>query len=916
MEGRYPRNGGPFRPWCGTGMSSYGFEHILSPASIAVVGASEREGALGGIALRALQAGGFRGALHAVNPGRASVHGVACHPSIGAIGSPVDLVLVATPPAAVAAVIDDAIAHGVRAAIVITAGLGRGEGSVAATILAKAREAGLRLVGPNCLGVLSPRAAMNASFARALPRPGPVALISQSGAIAAGLIAWGAPRGIGFSGVISLGDAIDVDMGDCLDHFAEDPATRVIVLYAEGLADARKFMAAARKAARVKPVIALKAGRHGEGARAAATHTGALAGSDAVYDAAFRRAGLIRVTDTDELYATLEALAPGLAAGGDRLAIVTNGGGLGVLAVDRLVDHGGRLASLSDPTIAALDGALPATWSRANPVDIIGDAPPERYRAAMEAVLADDGVDAVLVMNCPTAVASAEAAAGAAAEAVTRLRAEGLPPKPVAAMWMGADEAVRDIFRAAGIPHFATESDAVLGLTQLFRLKAGTDRLLLPPTPLPAAIEPRREEAASAIRQALSDGRDWLDPLEVKALLDAYGIAAADARLARDAQESAAIAAEMLRSAKALAVKIHSVDITHKSDVDGVRLGLATPEAVAAEAAAILERAARLRPAARIAGVTLHPMIETLQARELIVGMAVDPTFGPVLLFGHGGTAVEVIADKALALLPVDLDQARKLIGETRVARLLAGYRNVPPADREALALLLVRVSRLVEDNPEIVGLDLNPVLSDADRTIALDARVQVAAVADPDRARAAGRRFAVRPYPRQLERIVPVEGGGRIAVRPLRPTDGAALAELLEACREDALASFLPEPAARLGPATVARLTQLDYAREMAFVTLAPDGRRFTGAARLRGDADGQAAAFRLLVRPDQAETGPVQTLLDSLVDFARSEGYGRLEGRLPAGSVGSPSLWTARGFTLSADAAGTLARLSLPAA
>ncbi len=299
-------------------MSSDGFAPILSPASIAVVGASEREGSLGGIALGALQAGGFAGTLHAVNPGRATVHGVACHPSIGAIGRKVDLAVVAVPPAAVASVIDDAIAHGVRAAVVITAGLGRGEGSIAAGILAKARAAGLRIVGPNCLGVLSPHARMNASFARDLPRPGPVALISQSGAIAAGLIAWAAPRGIGFSGVISLGDAIDIDMGDCLAHFAGDPATSAIVLYAEGLTDARKFMAAASQAARMKPVIVLKAGRHLEGARAAATHTGALAGSDAVYDAAFRRAGLIRVTDTDELYATLEALAPGLPARGDR----------------------------------------------------------------------------------------------------------------------------------------------------------------------------------------------------------------------------------------------------------------------------------------------------------------------------------------------------------------------------------------------------------------------------------------------------------------------------------------------------------------------------------------------------------------------------------------------------------------------
>ncbi len=898
-------------------MSSYGFEHILSPASIAVVGASEREGSLGGIALKALQAGRLAGTLHAVNPGRTSVHGIACFPSIGAIGQTIDLALVATPPAAVTAVIDDAIAHGVRAAVIITAGLGRGDGSIAAGILAKARAAGLRLVGPNCLGVLAPRAGMNASFARDLPRPGPVALVSQSGAIAAGLIAWAAPRGIGFSGVISLGDALDVDMGDCLDHFAEDPSTRVIVLYAEGIADARKFMAAASKAARVKPVIVLKAGRHVEGARAAATHTGALAGSDAVYDAAFRRAGLIRVTDTDELYATLEALAPGLPAGGERLAIVTNGGGLGVLAVDRLVDRSGQLATLSESTLARLDEALPATCSRANPVDIIGDAPPARYRAAMEAMLADDGADAVLVMNCPTAVASPEAAAEAVTSAVVASRAAGLPQKPVAAMWMGADEKVRDLFRSAGIPHFATESDAILGLTQLFRLKAGMDRLTQPPAPLPAAVRPQREQAEAAIRHGLSENREWLDPLEVKALLDAYGIAAADVRLARGTEEAAAIARSMLSDTKALAVKIHSVDITHKSDVDGVRLGLATPEAVAAETAAILERAARLRPGARIAGVTLHPMIETLQARELIVGMTVDPTFGPILLFGHGGTAVEVIADKALGLLPVDLDQARELIVETRVARLLAGYRNVPPADRETLALLLVRVSRLVEDNPEIIGLDLNPVLCDADRTIALDARVQVRAMADPDRARAANRRFAVRPYPRQWERIVMSEAGGRIAIRPLRPTDGAALAALFQASGAEDLGAFLPRTAAGLDETSVARLTQLDYARDMVFVALDADGLSFRAAARVRGEANGQEATFRLMLRGNESDRGLVLALLDSVIDFAQAENYHRLQGVFAAGAAGLALACAQRGFSPApADRADVRVHLELAAA
>jgi acetyltransferase len=888
-------------------MSTYRFSSVFAPGSIAVVGASETAGSLGGIVLQAIRDGGFPGAIHAVNPRRRAVFGVPCHRSLAAIGAAVDLVVVATPAHAVAGVIDDAAAAGAGAAIILTAGLGRGPGSIAEAVRLKARECGLRLVGPNCLGVLSPRTRLNASFARRLPMEGSLALISQSGAIAAGLVEWAWQRRIGFSGIVSIGDAVDIDFGDCLDHFAEDPGTKAILLYVEGLTDAPKFITAARKAARIKPVVVIKAGRHAEGARAAATHTGALAGSDAVYDAAFQRAGCLRVMGLDELFAVAETLATQEPIAGDRLAVLTNGGGLGVLAVDRLMDFGGRLATLSDATLAALDRALPPTWSKANPVDIIGDAPAERYKAALDALLEDDGCDAVLVMNCPTAVtSSAEAASAVIASARAHRTARGRR-KPVFSVWMGGDQALRATFESDGIASFESEVDAVRGISHLMRLHGQQQALLAAPAPQPSAIHPDRDKAAQAIRGALADGRTWLNPVEVADVLEAYGVAAPQAMLAATAPQAAAVARGMLTQAAGLAVKIQSRDIVHKSDVDGVRLGLATPEAAAAAATDIMERARRLRPNARIEGVTIQPMIQRTHARELIVGMTVDPTFGPVLLFGHGGTAVEVIDDKALALLPLDFDQARKLIAETRVSRLLAGYRNIPAADRDSVAMVLVRVSRLVEDNPEIVGLDLNPVLADATDAIAIDARIQVADIGDADRDHVSETRFAIRPYPRHLERTFVSSGGVSIDVRPLRPTDDRALMEMLQRCTPEDVRHRFFGVARATDRRLIARLTQLDYAREMAFVAIDPDSRDIIAVVRLHGDSNHDTAEFAILVRSDRQELGVGHGLMTMIIDFARKERYREIFGHILGDNNKIAALCASLGFTSQSVSGGT---------
>jgi acetyltransferase len=898
-------------------VGTYRLDTLFHPRSIAVVGASDKTDSIGGVVIRKLIEGGFKGTITPVNPKRDTIGDLRCFSSLSNTETQHDLVVIATPAASITDIVAEAGSLGCQTAIILSAGLGQGEGSLADKVLKTARSSGLRLIGPNCLGVLSPSARMNASFATRLPAAGPLALVSQSGAIAAGIIEWARSRNAGFSGIVSLGEAIDVDFADCLDYFAEDHATRAILLYIESIGDARKFMSAARRAARVKPVIVLKAGRHAEGAKAASTHTGALAGSDAVYDAAFQRAGCIRVMDLEELFGAADVFATSASLRGDRIAILTNGGGLGVLAVDRLMDLGGHLAQLAPATLAALDAVLPSTWSRANPVDIIGDATPERYAKSLAILMDDDSCDAVLVMNCPTGVSSSASTAVAVIEAVRAARQKNVRRLPVFACWLGADNALKDQFRKADIPDFETEAEAVRGILHLVRDRKQRDLLAQAIPRLPAEILPDRVASATAISGALAEGRRWLSPVEASALLKAYGIAATPVVQAASPDDAAKAAGPFLGEGGACVVKLLSPDITHKSDADGVRLNLASAEAVRSAAAGIIERAKRLRPEARIDGVTVQPMIIRPKARELIAGIAVDPTFGPVILFGHGGTAVEVINDKALSLLPLNIVQAHELIARTRVSRLLKGYRNVPAADADALAEVLVRLSRLVEDVPEIVGLDLNPLLADETGVIAVDARVEIdpAMAAKPTTALKA--RFAVLPYPRELEAFTRLPDGTKLLIRPLRPDDENALADMLKHVTPEDIRLRFFNPRKTMDRALIARLTQLDYARDMALVAIDAGDNAILGVVRLMGDANRENGEFAILIRSDHQQEGLGTELMRRLLSFAASEGYRRVHGAVLSENQKMLNLCRELEFTLTSDKAPgvTRAEIALPA-
>jgi acetyltransferase len=851
-------------------MSQRNLNALFCPTSIALIGASERPATVGAVLARNLLHAGFGGPVFPVNPGRRSVEGVWTYPDIASLPVAPDLAVIATPPATVPALIDALGRRGTRAAVVITAGFGEGGDEAGAALRQAALDAAqpylLRIVGPNCVGVQVPGINLDASFAGTFADAGDLAFVVQSGAVATSVLDWAKARGIGFSAVVSLGDMIDVDFGDLLNHFALDPGTRAILLYVEAVTAPRKFMSAARAASRVKPVIVVKAGRHAEGARAAASHTGALAGSDAVYDAAFRRAGMLRVIDLEELFAAVETLSRVRPFDGDRLAIVSNGGGVGVLATDTLIDQGGRLAELSPATLARLDAVLPPTWSKSNPVDLIGDATGKRYGDAVEAVLGDPGVDAVLVLNCPTAIASGLEAAEAVVAAVA---GEG---RVVLTSWLGegAAEDARKLFHRSGLATFDTPGQAIRGFGHMIRYRLSQRLLMEVPDSVPE-FEVDAAAARAAITTALETGREWLDEDGVRTVLTAYGIPTVPSVAAADTE--AAVAASVGMGGP-VALKILSPDLTHKSDVGGVVLGLDGPEAVRAAADAMLARVRAARPEARIAGFTVQPMVHRPHAVETILGLAEDRLFGPVILFGHGGTAVEAIDDKALALPPLNLTLARELIRRTRVSKLLAGYRDRPAGDLAALALAAVRIAQLACDLAEVTELDINPLLVDKDGVLALDARIRVRRTTRPAEAR-----LAIRPYPRELESEEDLPHTP-VRLRPIRPEDEPALhAFFARLSPEDIRMRFL-QSLKRLPQALAARLTQIDYDREMALVALDRRGDDLLAVARLSADPDNAQAEFGLIVRTDRQGIGLGHLMMTRLLAYAWTRGIGRVTG------------------------------------
>ena len=857
-------------------MTVRNLQYLFAPTSVALIGASERPRSVGATVLRNLAGAGFKGAIFPVNPKYRHLAGFTCYASVGDLPQAPDLALICTPPATVPAIIGQLGERGCRAAIILTAGLSSLVDVAGRTLQQRALDAAqpyiLRLLGPNCVGLLVPAIGLNASFAHTDALPGRIAFVSQSGALVTGVLDWAKSRGIGFSRFISLGDSADVDFGDVLDFLASDGETGAILLYIEDVRHARKFMSAARAAARSKPVVVLKAGRMPEGARAAASHTGALAGLDDVYDAAIRRAGMLRVLTTEDLFAAVETLARARPLFGERLAIMTNGGGPGVMATDALVCAGGKLATLSSETLRRLDDVLPATWSHANPVDIIGDAPAERYCQTLELLLADDQSDAILFIHAPTAIVSSADIARAIAPL-----ARGAS-RNILACWLGGDAVAeaRKIFSEAGIPTFDTPEDAVNGYLQIVHYRQNQNLLMQVPASASTGFEADRDGARAVIAGALAEGRCWLSEVESKAVLAAYGIPVVHTRFASDVEAAVAAAREI---GFPVALKIVSPQVGHKSDVGGVALDLDTPQAVQAAAQRMQLRLAELLPHAVLTGFSVQQMARRPDAHELIVGAATDAVFGPVILFGQGGISVEVTADHAVALPPLNTVLARDMVGRTRVAKLLAGYRNRPAADMDAILWTLMQISQLVSDLPEVIELDINPLLADPSGVIALDARMRVALASQ---SASSLDRLAIRPYPRELEESIEFEDRP-LLLRPIRPEDGPAHLALFDALSAEDVRYRMFVRVRELSPSQLARFTQIDYDREMAFIAtrVKPDGQNETlGVVRVVADPDNVSAEFAVMVRSDLKGRGLGRILMQKLIACCRARGTREIVG------------------------------------
>ena len=902
-------------------MSVRHLHQLLEPASIVVVGASNRVGSVGGTVWRNLHAGHFKGPIFGVNPKHSELDGQAIHARIGDLPQAPDLAILCTPPDTVAGLIDALGRLGTRAAIVMTAGLSPTQKQA---MLDAARPHLLRVLGPNCLGLLTPHLGLNASFAHTDGLAGDVAFVSQSGALVTAVLDWATSRRIGFSHMVSLGERADVDFGDLLDYLASDGRTRSILLYIESIESPRKFMSAARAAARNKPVIVVKAGRAGNGMQAAASHTGALAGSDIVFDAAIRRAGMLRVDTLQDLFMAAETLARLSTNRDEALTLMTNGGGAGVMAADAAALAGVPLRALSDALRNQLDALLPPNWSRANPVDIIGDAPVQRYTDTLAALLADRSSGAVLFMHAPTAIVRSDDIARACAPIAAQA------PGRVLACWLG-DASVaqaRRIFEEAGVATYDTPEEAVRAFAMLATYRLNQTLLLEAPT----ASEnppPDRAAARAVIDAARAAGRDMLDELEAKAVLKAYGIPTIDTvAVGPTAAAAVAAVAEEERDSEEgahairypVALKILSPDISHKSDVGGVHLDLQDAAALRNAADTMLGRVRELQPNARITGFTVQPMVTRPLAQELIVGASIDPVFGPVLLFGHGGTAVEVLADRVIGLPPLNRVLAREMVSRTRVARLLAGYRDHPAVDLDAVCDVLIALSQMLADVPELAELDINPLLADADGVIALDARLRIAPTdahlrVDPNAARlrvsrtvsAGAARFAITPYPAELAETLTWQGGV-IELRPIRPEDGPQHRVFIERLAPEDIRLRFFSVRRELPRSELARLTQIDYAREMAFIAVQsqPDGPAQTlGVVRAVIDPDNVDAEFAIIVRSDMKGRGLGHMLMRKMIDFLIGRGTQRMVGDILRENHGMRDLARSNGFVV--DPAGS---------
>ncbi len=876
-------------------MGKHYLNPLFAPHSVAVFGASDRSDSVGQIVFQNMLQGGFKGKLYPVNAKNSEVQGQRAYASITEIIEPVELVVIATPPQSVPGILEECGLHGVKAAIIITAGFGEAGPAGAALekqLLEVARRFGIRLIGPNCLGIMRPSIGLNATFNKGGANQGGIAFVSQSGALCTAILDWAQRNDVGFSSVVSLGSSTDVDFGEILDYLVSDPLTHSILMYIEGIRNARSFMSALRAAARIKPVILVKVGRHTAGSKAAMSHTASLVGADDVFDAAVSRVGVVRVQTVTQLFTAAKALSCGFRPVGNRLAIVTNGGGPGVMATDRAADLGLSMATLSDSTIEYLNRHLPPNWPHGNPVDIIGDAQADRYHHAVKACLDDENVDGVLAILTPQAMTKPLKSAQVLIELANHYS------KPLLTCWMGETQVAeaREAFAKAHRPHFRTPEPAVEVFSHLSAYYRNQKLLMQMPGPFSHHDEPDAESARLIIEGAMQEHRKILSEMESKALLAAFNIPVARTMIAHSPNEALLIAQQL---GFPVAMKINSPDITHKSDAGGVMLNLRNAHEVRAAYQHIIDSVQHYRPNARVEGISIEPMIVKANGRELMIGVTTDPVFGPVITFGAGGTSVEIMGDRAVALPPLNSFLARELIQGTRIARMLGNFRNMAPANMGALEDVLLRVSEMVCELPLLKEMDINPLILDEQGALAADARV-VVEYHQPGTDRYS--HMAIYPYPTHLVSQWQLADGTDIVIRPIRPEDADLVKRFVHDLSDESKYFRFMNSVQELTEEMLARLTQIDYSREMALlaVTRGQSPETELGVARYAINPDGLSCEFALVVANNIAGKGLGQRLMIALMEAARSKGLEVIEGEVLSHNHNMLKLMNRMGFTI----------------
>ncbi len=881
-------------------MNTHYLTSLFTPKTIALFGASDRENSVGGVVFRNLLSAGYEGRIYAINPKHETVQGEKAYATLADVGEAVDLAVVATPASTIPAIVEACGEHGIKMMLILSAGFretGEEGRKLEDRVTQLVERHGIRMMGPNCLGLMRPDINLNITFGHNVAKSGNIALVSQSGAICTAILDWAEMNKIGFSAVVSTGIGADLDFGDYLDYLVSDPLTKAILLYIEGITDSRRFMSSLRAAARIKPVIALKVGRHASGAEASMSHTGALVGSDEVFSTALSRSGVLRVQSVSQLFAAAKVLSHShYRVASDRLVIITNGGGPGVMAADRATDRGITLSELSPDTIAALNEVLPDVWSHSNPVDIIGDAPPERYREAVDICLADPGVDGAIVILTPQAMTEPTLVAEEIIKSAEKCK------KPILTSWMGGTqvEEARHLLTEARIPDFNMLEDAVDAFSFIGKYKRNQRLLLQTPARLTGdQASADRDGARLIIEGVLTERRKILTEPESMAILKAFKIPAAENGVAQSANAALVIAETI---GYPVAMKILSPDISHKSDAGGVRLNISSAHEVRGAYLQMIEQVSKNVPEATISGVTIAKMYRNPNARELMIGMVRDPVFGPVISFGSGGINVEVMGDSAVALPPLNRRLARDLIDRTKAAKLLSKFRHMPAVNMEQLIDVLISVSNMACELPWIREMDINPLLSDEDGSIAVDARIRVDY---PKPSTDPYNHLAIHPYPIHLITDEQLNDGTDIIIRPIRPEDAEIEQEFIRSLSAESKYFRFMNSIHELSLEMLVRFTQIDYHNEMALVAIYPGrkGEEEIGVARYMTNPDKKTCEFAIVVSDKWQGKGIARLLMQKLIDIARNRGLEVMEGQVLANNFRMLELMASLNFQVSND-------------